>query len=167
MRDVRGNYLNIENGFRRTIGQPESSVGTIYLFGGSHTFGCGVKDDETVASQLQKILNLPYKVENYANCWDVQSYPSMLRLIDGMAFKKNDIAVVLQTNWQNNYLGDYWYWLNWDAMGEPVVKADAWPIFQKAARPDYFLLPQAINAEGNLRIAEVLRNAIYENIKLF
>jgi FkbH-like protein len=167
MRDVKGEYLNIENGFRKTMGQPESSVGTVYIFGGYNAFGCGVKDSETVASQLQKILNLPYKVENYANCWNHETYSTMLRLIDSMTFKKNDIVVVLQANWQGSHVSDFWHWLNWDAMEKPVIKADAWPIFQKAGRPDYFLLPQAINAEGNLRIAEVLRDTIYENIQLF
>ncbi len=167
MEDVKGEYLNIENGIRKTLNQPEDYIGTIYIFGGSHAFGCGVKDSETIASILQKNINLPYKVENYANCWGYD-YSSAIRLLENMSFKANDIAVFIMSNWEAPGIQlQSLHWLTWDAIDDPIVKVDTFPLFEKSGRPDYFLNGQAFTAQFNSEIAELVKKEIYNCIKLF
>ncbi len=165
--DVQGKYVNIKNGTRNTVGQPSGYVGTIYIFGGPHAFGYGVKDSETIASYLQKIIELPYRVENYANCWRYE-YSYAMNLIDSMNFKENDIAVFVMANWQTPIIFDlYRHWLQWDAIEDPIIKVDAFPLFEKADRPDYFLHKLGFTPKGNLELAKLIRDAVYSAIKLF
>ena len=68
--DYKGKYLNIVNGHRRTLWQPNNFKRTIYVLGDCRIFGIGVRDEGTLASQLQKLLNQyapeeAFNVENY------------------------------------------------------------------------------------------------------
>jgi lysophospholipase L1-like esterase len=69
-----GKYVNVsEAGFRFTENQgswpPDKKFYNIFLFGGSTTFNYGVADNETIASNLQKLINgkfnKPVKVYNF------------------------------------------------------------------------------------------------------
>ncbi len=56
-----GRYVNVtKSGFRRTENQgpwpPEKQFYNIFLFGGSTTFNYGVADNETIASNLQRLI---------------------------------------------------------------------------------------------------------------
>lgn len=56
-----GTYVNVDpNGFRRSTGQgpwpPERSAFNVFVFGGSTTFNYGVRDDDTIASHLYRLL---------------------------------------------------------------------------------------------------------------
>lgn len=73
-RTFRGKYVNVvEQGFRLTKDQgpwpPATGNLNIFMFGGSTTFGYGVADDETIASNLQDILEArsprPVRVYNF------------------------------------------------------------------------------------------------------
>ena len=55
--DFHGLYYNIDNGFRRTVGQPTHYDSTIWLFGNSQTFDQAVPDAQTMASALQALYN--------------------------------------------------------------------------------------------------------------
>jgi lysophospholipase L1-like esterase len=63
-----GEYINIIDHRRYTVGQPPGAAHTVYLFGGSTIFNIEVPDQYTVASHLQALLNeeFPgtYQVEN-------------------------------------------------------------------------------------------------------
>lgn len=54
--DFHGGFYNIDNGARRTAGQPTAYTHTLYLFGNSGTFDPYVPDHLTMASQLQARL---------------------------------------------------------------------------------------------------------------
>ena len=165
LNDVKGKYLNIENGFRKTSGQPEKYVGTIYIFGGSHAFGCGVKDSETIASYLQEIIGLPYRVENYANCWGLKDYSRALMLMNSMKFRKNDIIVFIMANYERPERHNRKYhWLTWEALDKPIIKVDSLPLFQKVDRPDYIMHAGSYNAACNFELAKMIQKAIYDNI---
>lgn len=164
--DMQGKYVNIKNGFRRTTGNSNSCVGTVYIFGGPHAFGYGVKDEETIASYLQNILNLPYKVQNYANCWNYD-YTMALDLMETIEFQSNDIAVFIMSNWCNETSWRSFHWLQWEAIEDPIIKVDAFPLFEQKDRPDYFLHRNGFTPECNMKLAELIRDAIYKNIKLF
>jgi lysophospholipase L1-like esterase len=66
--NYRGDFINVINHRRNTVGQPEGFRNTIYLFGGSTIFNIAVPDQYTVASQLQQLINQSfpdlYRVEN-------------------------------------------------------------------------------------------------------
>lgn len=60
-------YVNVDDHFRRTTGQPENAEHTVWLFGSSTVFDREVPDDLTVASQLQGLFNaygIKYRVIN-------------------------------------------------------------------------------------------------------
>lgn len=70
MEDRTGKYFNSRNGHRITVDQPEKAKRTIYVVGGCNAMGIGARDEGTIASRLQKILNenAPeegFVVENY------------------------------------------------------------------------------------------------------
>ncbi len=165
--NISGQYVNIINGIRHTENDPDSFIGTIYIFGGPQAYGYGVGDNETIASYLQNILSLPYRVLNYANCWHYD-YTAALNLMESIDFRPNDIAIFLVSNWQVNLLGgQYFHWLRWEAIEAPIIKVDAFPLFEKRDRPDYFLHRYGYTPACNMELAKLIRDAVYENIKLF
>lgn len=94
--DVAEEFLNVQDGCRKTIGTPEDFQNTIWIFGGCVIFGYAVEDDGTIASQLQKILN-----QKYTNKWRVVNLgiwggnfdKTHLRLTS-LPLRKGDIVVV-------------------------------------------------------------------------
>lgn len=62
--DFHGTYYTIENGIRRTIGQPGHYVHTIWLAGNSAVFDPYVPDAYTMATQLQAIVPRGWRVVN-------------------------------------------------------------------------------------------------------
>ncbi len=60
-KEYQSKFVNIDkNGFRITNNEKmpiDTNDYNIFMFGGSHLFGYGVKDDETIAYYLQKKLN--------------------------------------------------------------------------------------------------------------
>ena len=49
--------VTIKDGLRLTVGTPTNPSKTIHVFGGSTVFGTGAKDQETIPSYIQKLLN--------------------------------------------------------------------------------------------------------------
>ncbi len=165
--DICEEYVHIKDGIRVTAESPEIYAGTIYIFGDLRSFGYGVKDDETIASYLQQILKLPYKVVNYANCLNYD-YSACFDLMDKIKYEKNDIAVFVAANWQTDLYGNqYFHWFRWETIEAPIIKVDAFPLFEKRDRPDYFLHRYGYTPECNLELAKLICDSIYKNIKLF
>ncbi len=94
-----GKYLNIVNGHRLTTGQPENFSRTIYVVGGCGIFGIGARDEGTLASQLQRLLNenVPeesFKVENYGFALDGTDFQKeVLAILKSIPLKSGDIVV--------------------------------------------------------------------------
>ena len=93
--NIKTKYINIINNKRVTEYQPNNFENTIYLFGGSTIFGAEVPDKDTVASQLQQILNIEnsekYKVENLGvTGLRIEDQIKRIKKID---FKKDDILI--------------------------------------------------------------------------
>lgn len=61
--DHHSALYNFDNGMRRTIGQPNNPRHNVWLFGNSALFGYLVTDEQTIASQLQKLMP-DYRVNN-------------------------------------------------------------------------------------------------------
>jgi hypothetical protein len=66
--NFKGEYFNIENNLRFTTNAPEKYANHIYLYGGSTIFNSEVPDKHTVASYLQRYVNMhspnKYRVVN-------------------------------------------------------------------------------------------------------
>lgn len=68
LRDFRGRYFNVVNGFRVTTDTPSDPERRVLMFGGSTLFGQEVPDRHTVASYLQRMLNeagVRWQVRNF------------------------------------------------------------------------------------------------------
>ncbi|WP_199482211.1 citrate lyase ligase [Vibrio owensii] len=68
--DFDNGFVSVKNGQRTTTGQPENAVKRVLLFGSSTTCSFGVKDSDTIASQLQAYFNNHYGdviVENHGS----------------------------------------------------------------------------------------------------
>jgi hypothetical protein len=94
-RDVSIENFHVVDHRRRTTGQPETFLHTIYIFGGSTVFNIRATDDLTIPSLLQKRLNLEtlntYRVVNMG----VPGYllNSQLILLKDTNLRPGDIVV--------------------------------------------------------------------------
>lgn len=118
--DVRTRHVNVEGGFRRSWSPPpceECPTLTVWLFGGSTTFGLGQRDGHTIASELARTAwaagrrlvvenrGMPGQVhwtEAQRFAWDltVDPAPDMVLFYDGA----NELWSVQHLN--NERLGD-------------------------------------------------------------
>lgn len=93
-RDHKSEFVNIENGLRKTCDQPEEYIGTVYFLGPCTIYGNFVEDSHTIPSFVQKYINeseKKYRVINLGN--QIQTNAS--RLIDALHIKKTDVFVIL------------------------------------------------------------------------
>ncbi|WP_406546004.1 HAD-IIIC family phosphatase [Succinimonas sp.] len=161
-KDQKGPYLNIEHGFRKTVGVPAKYKGTVYLVGNCISFGAGCSDEETIASFLQQSLKLPYRVVNYSNfVWD--DWNKAIELLNSTRFTKDDVVVLLLPNKILPQEPQLLHWINYDGLPDKVVKVDALPLFYKKDRPIYFTLPNAYSPECNKALADLIMKAIMEH----
>lgn len=159
--DVSGEFFNITDGFRKTLYQPETYMGKIYICGDFCTLGVGNSDENTIASQLQKIVGSKYKVENCAWNWAGESDAyNMLRMINKMEFSENDILIVFMRNSMKFFENQYNSWFNFDALDNSYIKIDTHPLFYNMNRPPYFLLHGVYTPECNRDIAKLIKDKL-------
>lgn len=97
--DFDNGFVSVKNGQRTTTGQPENAVKRVLLFGSSTTCSFGVKDSDTIASQLQAYFNNHYGdviVENHGSIG-----MNLLLAINNLVqteIKPNDIIVFFDFN---------------------------------------------------------------------
>lgn len=63
--DRESENVNIVNGIRKTIKNPDNNAKKVFMLGGSTTFGTGVDDQNTIPSLLQKKLGNKFDVYNF------------------------------------------------------------------------------------------------------
>lgn len=96
--DKKGKYLNIENGHRVTTGQPKDFKRSIWFVGPCQTFGIGSRDEGTVESFLQEMLNIyeedrAFCVHNYGSyLWGTDAFEHILKLLYSLPIKPGDIV---------------------------------------------------------------------------
>lgn len=97
--DYKGKYLNTVNGHRRTFWQPKDFKRVVYIVGGCSILGIGVRDEGTLASQLQKLLNVyapeeSFLVENYGFALDGMDWQKeVLAILKALPLKSGDIVI--------------------------------------------------------------------------
>lgn len=99
--DFSSKYINYINGERLTKGQPDDWDNTIYLFGNCVASSVLAEDSDTVASQLQSminknILNKRWRVISYGSDGDLDPKYS-LRWIEDINWKPGDMAFLIGT----------------------------------------------------------------------
>ena len=94
--DRKGMYINIKNNKRVTTDQPINYTNKIFIFGGSTIFNSEVPDKFTIASFLQRLINInynkKYKVINYGVSGLL--IEDQLRKIKQIKFNENDIVIL-------------------------------------------------------------------------
>ncbi len=94
LKDTKSRYLNVVNGERVTVGQPEAAERTIWFFGPCFVMGVYVEDKHTIESILQERLNR----ENYScrvvNCGCLESPYQRMVHITSTPMKPGDIMVI-------------------------------------------------------------------------
>lgn len=99
--EYHGKYLNVVNGHRLTVGQPEKYKRVVYFVGGCDVLGIGNRDEGTEASQLQKLLNEyaeeeGFIVENYGHALDGMSIEhEMISMLESLPLRPGDIVIGL------------------------------------------------------------------------
>ena len=98
--NYQGKYLHTINGHRLTLEQPSNPQRTIYMVGGCGVFGYGVRDEGTIASQLQKICNKnasqqEFIVENYGYYLCEADYTAQeeMHILESLPLKAGDIVI--------------------------------------------------------------------------
>ena len=160
--DRNGMYMNVKNGIRRTANQPEKYAGTVYIFGGSMVFGKMASDDETIASQLQAAVNLPFRVVNCANFDGRMQAGRMLSLLNSIDYGPNDVVIIAMEEEQS---ASAIIPFKFKYMDGSFIKADAQSVLEGAAGAYY--LNNVYSPQGNYLIAELLREKIYGLVRLF
>ena len=96
--DQHDKYVNIENGIRLTSDSPKTFCNSIYMFGPCITRGFGVTDNYTIASYLQKKINLnltkEYRVVNCGTGGKRGIINDLLYLLS-THYLENDIIIII------------------------------------------------------------------------
>lgn len=79
MQDYHSEYVNITNGERYTVNQPQNYINNVYIVGSCIAYGDRCDDSTTIASKLQELLN---KGENNVYC--VHNFASVLVPINNL-----------------------------------------------------------------------------------
>ena len=98
IQDTAGRFVNVENGMRKTVGQPLHYKRTIHVFGGCGFFGVGLPDEATFASQLQHACNAFAQEENFRvvnrGCFIWGCQDAMWYLLASGKYEAGDIVVL-------------------------------------------------------------------------
>lgn len=162
-RDTSNTYINVINGLRKTTGQPSEYVGTIYLIGNSKVFGIGVRDEYTIASELQRIINLPYRVVNYSNYYKEMYFKKGIDSLLNTKLKHNDVVVFLLHSEQTDFTNQCGQ-ICWNGIDERIITIDACDLINTPFRPDYFSLKETYTHEFNIALATRIKQAILNNV---
>jgi lysophospholipase L1-like esterase len=97
-KDFHGEYINIENGYRRTVGNAPNPTKRIWVFGGSTIICVEVADAYTVPSHLSKMANAKFgnhfEVIN-SGATTISSRHQLYRLKHATDLKKGDLVVFM------------------------------------------------------------------------
>ncbi len=96
--DVSGEYINIKNGFRKTVGNPVGAAHRIWMFGGSTMMCQEVPDKYTLPSQFSGLVNnikgAKFEVINFGAS-SITIKHQLYRLKTDSDIKKGDIVIFM------------------------------------------------------------------------
>lgn len=94
LRDFHGRYFNVAGGFRVTTDTPAAPTRRVLMFGGSTLFAQEVPDAQTIASDLQRLLNargVRWEVRNYGLVG--MNSAQQTRILKTVPLRKGDLVV--------------------------------------------------------------------------
>ena len=94
LKDTKSRYLNVVNGERVTVGQPEEAERTIWFFGPCFVMGVYVEDKYTIESILQERLNREGYSCRVVNCGCLETPYQRMVHITSTPMKPGDIMVI-------------------------------------------------------------------------
>lgn len=97
LKDVKSEYLNTSGGERKTVGQPQEYIGTVYCIGPCDICGRWTEDKYTIESYMQSKLNgegYKYRVVNLG-IWagNRHSMHNIINVIGTLDLQKGDIII--------------------------------------------------------------------------
>lgn len=152
-------YVNIVNGVRMTVGQPENYDFTIHMYGRCGVFGYAVEDGDTMPSALQAILNergRNIRVENHG-LWGADDEKILKNIsvdLEEGVISQEDIVIVYM---------DYLPWME-EIEKFSVKYFDTTTAFHKFLEKGttFFDKPGHMTAEGYTFIAQYLYQKLEE-----
>ncbi len=84
-----GQYINFDNGFRRTVGNTSSKTNSVYVFGPCFVRGSSYEDDKTIPSLIKAQIDDRYSVYNMGSSFHTINY-----IMREKEYKSGDIVVV-------------------------------------------------------------------------
>ena len=106
LEDSNKPLVQVENGQRKILNQPEKFKNRIYILGGCSHFGVGAPFDKTIPNYLQEMLNknnLPYRVENISQFFTYR-YQDIFYNLEKLPLQADDIIFVFFDNILSNNL---------------------------------------------------------------
>ncbi|WP_029233422.1 adenylyltransferase/cytidyltransferase family protein [Butyrivibrio sp. VCB2006] len=84
-----GQYINFDNGFRRTVGNTSSKTNSVYIYGPCFVRGSSYEDAKTIPSLIKSQIDDRYSVYNMGSTFNTISY-----IMREKEYKTGDIVVV-------------------------------------------------------------------------
>lgn len=84
-----GQYINFDNGFRRTVGNTSSKTNSVYVYGPCFVRGSSYEDGKTIPSLIKSQIDDRYSVYNMGSTFHTINY-----IMREKEYKKGDIVVV-------------------------------------------------------------------------
>ncbi len=152
--DVKGEYINIVDGERITVNQPETYTRTIHMYGRCGVFGYAVEDKHTLPSLLQKVLVErgihDVRVLNHGLWGGVDEYLDYNFLHDSIGMKKGDIIVFYRKHFDKHLINEF--------KRRGVVYKELTHEWHKRRNKNvtFYNQPGHMNAEGYKLVAELI-----------
>jgi cytidyltransferase-like protein len=84
-----GQYINFDNGFRRTVGNTSAKANSVYVYGPCFVRGSSYEDAKTIPSLIKAQIDDSYSVYNMGSTFHTINY-----IMREKEYKKGDIVVV-------------------------------------------------------------------------
>lgn len=149
LRDLTGKYINVRDGKRVTVDQPEEYTRTIYFFGACLIIGAYVSDEYTIESRLQKRINQAGHKVRVVNCGCWGDDTAAVERINATGIRSGDIVVAM---FEETYF-----------QGENVREMDLWDVLEENDVPAGWMLdmPQHVNHHVSRLYADRLYDMIF------
>ena len=148
--DIESNYINIHQGERRTVGQPDDYTRSIYFFGPCLIIGAYVSDECTIESYLQAMINKAGYKARVVNCgcWG-GNIASISRLLSTF-MREGDIVIMLLEDLETMSFED-------------LKTIDLWSTLEKNLVPSEWMLdgPYHVNHHVSELYAKDIFNTIF------
>ncbi len=158
--DCRSKYVNVVEGKRITLNQPETFKRTIHVFGRCGAFGYAVEDGETIPSQIQKKLQEngidDIKVINHGLWGGEDSFLDHNFFIEAQKMQEGDIVLF----YRFHFLKPIIHWLEKNGMWYKEITDE----YHKhdEAKWCFYDKPGHMNAVGYSIVADILVTDLIE-----